>query len=120
MRHLHVVASLLPCRRARSTGCTLRLLADPVHRYADPAAELLDGGIFLFAFGSHPDVILLVEPRRQGSSRPAWHYALARLVSSELSVSLDGRQVWKQPDTKPNANETYWYFSGPPYWPQEP
>src|SRR6516225_2625736 len=49
---------------------TDRLLADPVHRYADPTMGLCDGGFFLFAFGGYPDVVLLVEARRQGSSPP--------------------------------------------------
>jgi WD40 repeat protein len=99
----------------------LGLLAGPLYRYADPGAGTLDGALFVFAEGTNPEVILLVEARGTGTSRPTWHYALARTGAAELSASLDGRQVWKQASKwETEVEATYWHIHGPPYRPQKP
>jgi hypothetical protein len=77
----------------------LRLLPRPIYRYADAASGLLDGAIFVFAFGTDPEVMLLLEARRQGQreGQASWQYALARLSRAEPAVSLDRREVWRLP-----------------------
>jgi hypothetical protein len=86
----------------------LRLLPKPVYRYADPASGLRDGAIFGFAYGTNPDLLLVVELRQQGDSGPKWRYGLARLGGGETIVSLDGQEVWSQPGANPPARkETY-------------
>jgi hypothetical protein len=86
----------------------LRLLPRPVDRYADPASGLQDGAIFGFAYGTNPDLLLVVESRPQGDPAPRWRYGLARLGGGETFVSLDGQEVWSQPGANPPARkETY-------------
>jgi hypothetical protein len=88
----------------------LRLLPRPIHRYADPASGLIDGAIFHFAYGTDPEVLVLIEARRSGSSAPAWQYGLARLSRAEVSVSLDRGEVWRQPYALWPAPEDPYYI----------
>jgi hypothetical protein len=84
----------------------LRLLSRPVYRYAKPDAEsagerppddeLIDGAVFAFVVGTDPEMLLLVEARRDASAA-AWHYALAPMTSFALKASLDGKPVWSCP-----------------------
>ena len=60
----------------------LRLLARPIHRYADASKGLVDGAIFGFAYGTNPDLLLLVErggraklSRNGNTALPAWGLA---------------------------------------------
>lgn len=77
----------------------LRLLPQPVHRYSDPGSGLVDGAIFVFAYGTNPEIVLLIEARREGKdeSGASWTYGLARVAGAELHVELDHHEVWKQP-----------------------
>jgi hypothetical protein len=85
----------------------LRLMPRPLHRYDDTASGPIDGAIFGFAYGTNPDVLLIIEAIGAGSP-PGWRYSLARLGGGELFVSLDGREVWKQDEANPPVErETY-------------
>jgi hypothetical protein len=75
----------------------LRLLPTPIHRYSDPAHGLIDGAIFGLAFGTNPEVLILLEARSDTSGPARWSYSLARLGGAEGSVSLDGKEVWTVP-----------------------
>jgi hypothetical protein len=78
----------------------LRLLPRPVHRYAEPASGLLDGAIFLFAYGTNPEIMLVIEGHQRGSSPPRWEYGTGQLTSAEPAVSIDRREVWTRPRQK--------------------
>lgn len=92
----------------------LRLLPQPVHRYSDPSAGLIDGGLFLFAYGGNPEIVLAIEARRSAGSDPAWSYGFARMAAAELHASLDGVEVWTQPKfTMQSDPETYRLFTIP-------
>jgi hypothetical protein len=87
----------------------MRLVSKPVLRYSDADAGIQDGAIYSLAMGTNPDVLLIIESRKvAGSETPVWHYGLARLGGAELSVSLDGKEVWTLPTvTIPHVGETY-------------
>jgi hypothetical protein len=86
----------------------LRLMPRPVHRYADPESGLPDGAIFAFAFGTNPDLLLVLEPSQQSDPAPGWRYGLARLGGGATSVSLDGHEVWTETGVGiPVRRETY-------------
>jgi hypothetical protein len=74
----------------------LRLLPQPIHRYEDPGAGLLDGAVFTFVHGTDTEIILLIELLRRKADSSAWQYGLARLGHAEFHASLDGREVWQQ------------------------
>jgi serine/threonine protein kinase len=95
----------------------LRVLPEPIHRYADHAAGLLDGAIFAFTSGDNPEIVLLIEAGCRGEVAPRWRYGLARLSGASLSVTLDGGAVWKQEQSDGlNPQEGYW-IAGEPYPP---
>jgi len=75
----------------------LRLLPRPIDRYADPASGLVDGGIFVFANGTNPEDLLLIEAHGPDPGSATWQYAVARLSLAESSVSLDQKVIWSQP-----------------------
>jgi len=78
----------------------LRTLAKPVHRYADPKAGLVDGAIFLIAYGQNPETVLLIEAREKAGL--SWSYGLARISGAKVNVLLDDRQVEEFPAWPPN------------------
>jgi tetratricopeptide (TPR) repeat protein len=99
-------------------GKELALLEAPVHRYADAERGLLDGAVFVFADGTNPEVILLMELRRADkASPPQWQYALARMSAAQLRVNLDGTEVWRRPGGKMKPEDEYAVF-GAPYLPK--
>ena len=92
----------------------LRVLPQPVHRYVDAKSGVIDGGLFLIAYGLNPEVIMLVEARREGPSGPEWHYGCARVSTMELQVDFEGKEIWS--DRGPSSSgpgDTYWLFTRP-------
>ncbi len=86
----------------------LRLLSSPIYRYSDPAAKLQDGAIFGFAYGTNPDVLLVMESQQQGDADPKWRYGIARLGAGKIVVNLDDHEVWGEPGSGiPASKATY-------------
>jgi hypothetical protein len=86
----------------------LRLLAQPIHRYADASSGLVDGAIFGFAYGTNPDLLLVIEARRQGEALPRWQYGVARLGAGRLILGIDNKEVWSEAGTGiPAMKSTY-------------
>lgn len=82
-------------KRDRDGGVgELRLLTQPVYRYADPAGGLLDGALFTFVQGTDPEVFLLLEARDDRGA-PRWTFAAARMNSVAFTLRHGQRDVWK-------------------------
>jgi serine/threonine protein kinase/WD40 repeat protein len=95
-------------------GTELRLLPEPIHRYADADSGLQDGAIFVFAHGSNPEIVVLIEARGNLQSGAKWHCGFARLSAAGLSVSLAGRDVWTQSAASlASSQESYWIVVEP-------
>lgn len=91
----------------------LRLLVQPIHRYRDPEKKILDGAIFLLAHGTNPEIALLIEAQGETLDSSEWRFAMARLGSAELHVSLNHEEVWMQPRTANvvgKSTDPYWLF----------
>jgi hypothetical protein len=76
----------------------LRLMTKPVYRYEE-ADEKIDGAMFVFAQGTNPEAVLLVEAL-QGGEKPGWRFGFAPTTTYELTAHLgseDGRVVWSKP-----------------------
>ena len=71
----------------------MRLLTQPVFRYASEADRVTDGGLFAFVQGTDPEVFLMLEARETGAGS-AWHYALARMNSTIFKVNYRDKEVW--------------------------
>jgi hypothetical protein len=87
----------------------LRLLPQPIDRYADPASGAIDGAVFIYAHGTNPEILLLIEARRQGSGPPAWTFAAAPLTRAQPTLKLDGKDIWTSP-TKENTTPEQPYY----------
>lgn len=85
----------------------LRLLPTPVFRYHDVAVELLDGAFFIFAHGTNPEAMLVIECRQE-EGEAAWSYGLVPLAAAAVTARLDGAEVWtKEPTSGPRRQEPY-------------
>ena len=87
----------------------LRLLPHPIDRYADPASGAVDGAIVIYANGTNPEALLLIEARRKGTGSPVWSYAAAPLTRAEPTLKLDGKDIWTSP-TKEHTTPEDTYF----------
>jgi hypothetical protein len=77
----------------------LRLLAQPLYRYElKDHPELIDGAILAFVQGTDPEVLLILEARRDGD-KSNWQYALARFSDFKLFVKYDNAEVWRVPNS---------------------
>ncbi|MEJ7636555.1 MAG: hypothetical protein WKF75_00835 [Singulisphaera sp.] len=88
----------------------LRLLTQPIHRYNDPARGIVDGGVFLIAYGQNPEIVLIVEARGDGTANPAWSYGLGRISMAMPHVSLDDKEIEDWPDDGRRAGPSAAYF----------
>jgi hypothetical protein len=79
----------------------LRLLGQPLHRYElkdhpELPDGLLDGAILSFVQGTDPEILLILEARREGD-KAYWQYALARFSDLQLIVKHNDDEVWRVP-----------------------
>jgi hypothetical protein len=91
--------------RRFSGSCTLkeettqlRVLPQPLYRYADDKQGVMDGALFAMVVSNDPELFLILEAKENENSRkPEWNFALARMSSLKLQVSLDEKEVWSVP-----------------------
>lgn len=87
---------------------TLRMLPNPIDRYSDPEAGIVDAAAFAFAYGTNPEAILLIE-----CSEDAWRYGVAHTSSAEVTVEFDGQEAFRIDEltswekTKPHSADWY-------------
>lgn len=77
------------------TESELRLLTQPVHRYAAPKKGIIQGPLFVFVQGTDPDLFLLIEARGKDVASARWQFAAARMTGAELRLRHRDNQVWK-------------------------
>lgn len=83
--------------------CELRLLPQPIDRYTPSSVDRADGAIFIAAFGTNPEAILLIE-----SDGKSWNYAAGRLAgASTISLSIDGVTAWEGTPVRYGSNSSY-------------
>ena len=80
----------------------------PVYRYGKPEGDLIDGAILLFVQGTDPELLVLLEARRDGESTQ-WQYALARMTMWGIDVSYQDAKIWsvEAVDRKSDPKQTY-------------
>jgi len=115
-RRLVQMKELLEQLRAYEVGRTgskyeLRLMPKPLIRYEDERAELVDGAIFAFAYGTNPELLALLEARGPAASA-AWQIGFARCGTAEPHVLLGDNEIFTLPYAKATGPESaYWNFS---------
>jgi hypothetical protein len=92
----------------------LRLIDRPLHRFSDSEHGLIDGAAYAFAGGTNPEVLLMIECRKDGGRNIAWHQGFARLGAGRLAARLGETVVWERPEIKRwNPAEPYFSIYGP-------
>jgi hypothetical protein len=90
----------------------LRLLAQPIHRYQDAAAGVLDAAVFSFAHGTNPEILLFVEAlKAESNSRGRWRYGVARMSSAEVRLRRGKDEVWSRAANTRGSAPTSSYYS---------
>ena len=74
---------------------------------------LIDGGMFVVAYGLNPEIVLLLEARREGSTSPAWYCGFARIAIAKVQVDVDSKEIWSHSAGVEGPDDTYWLFSRP-------
>jgi hypothetical protein len=101
MRRLAAAFALEKTTRAGDKR-PLRLLSQPVHRYASASHQVSDGALFAFVESTDPEAFLLLEARAPAHGPAQWHFGLARMASVQMRAVVDNKDkaVW-QVDTLP-------------------
>ncbi len=74
----------------------LRLLPQPIHRYAAPKQGIVNGGLFAFVQGTDPEIFLLIEARGKDVATARWQFAATRMASMpELRLRHQDKQIWE-------------------------
>jgi hypothetical protein len=71
----------------------MRLLPQPIYRYASPGANVVDGTMFVFVEGTDPEAHLLIEAREGDDAH--WEYAFARMNIVKFTGAYKGDVVWE-------------------------
>ncbi|MBC8354338.1 MAG: hypothetical protein H8E66_20275 [Planctomycetes bacterium] len=79
----------------QSGNRSLRLLSQPVSCHGEENAAVLDAGWFVFAKGTNPELMLLIEARRGDDNSYAWHYSPVRMTSAACELKRDDSVVWR-------------------------
>lgn len=75
----------------------LRLLPQPIYRYEDNAAGVVDGAVFSFAEGTDPEALLMLEAVRKPNAEAYWQYSLAKMTSRPIVARRHDEVVWSVP-----------------------
>src|SRR4029453_16365992 len=95
------------------TRYELSVRQEPVLRYKDPKAGILDGLLFILMDGTNPEGLLLVESQTEKAGTQ-WNYALGSLGSARMHVELDEKEVWTRPtpaNVVGGGTHPYWVFA---------
>jgi hypothetical protein len=89
----------------------LRLMARPLHRYQDSDAQIHDGAIFAFAYGTNPELLAVIEARGE-ADKSQWQVGFARCGTAEPHVLLDKTEIFTLPYARgTTAADPYWNFA---------
>jgi hypothetical protein len=97
----------------RTLKSQLRLMVQPLYRYADEERGLIDGAIFSYAAGTNPEALLLVECRKADEAS-SWHAAFARFGANFCQARKGEAVVWECPAVQRwDAKAPYFSQFGP-------
>lgn len=89
--------------------CELRLMPQPIDRYTPSTEERADGALFLFTFGTNPEVALFLE-----SDGKAWSYAAGRLSgATKIELTIDDKTAWEAARLRHGSNSPYTATNAP-------
>jgi len=73
----------------------LRLMPQPLFRFDDEVAGIIDGGLFAFAETTDPEALLLLEAvGGSGNEAPYWRFTVAKMTSRPTVAERNEKTVW--------------------------
>jgi hypothetical protein len=100
----------------------LRLLPQPIYRYAAPKQGVLAGGLFTLVHGTDPEIFVLIEARGKDAAGARWQYAPTRMTSSEVRLRHRDKEVfvgeivpWKEIRSHEHAYTTFTFNEVPDF-----
>jgi hypothetical protein len=73
-------------------------MTQPVYRFEDAAADVIDGGLFAFSETTDPEAVLLLEAVRASDTKAAhWRYTVAKMTSRPIVAQRNEKEVWSVP-----------------------
>lgn len=77
----------------------LRLVPKPIFEYEPTEGEVIQGAIFSLAFGTDPEILILIEAVKASDGKSTFRYALARYHYFDVTASHRGKPVFhRDPD----------------------
>jgi hypothetical protein len=74
---------------AKGNPVFARLMPQPIHRNDDADSGLLDGAVFVFAEGTDPEILLVIEATQSSEQDQAkWQFSVARMTSVKVDVRV--------------------------------
>jgi|GEM_PF-2656843 len=67
-------------------------ISTPTYEYKDESRGVLSGAVFLFNYGSNPELALIIEATKDG-----WRSAFGRMGWASASVTYKGKPFYEQP-----------------------
>jgi len=82
------------CVYKEETASQLRLLPQPIYRFADEEAHIRDGAVFVMVISNDPEILLLIEALSDSSpDKPQWRYSVCRMSSQQQIVRFDNEEI---------------------------
>ncbi len=89
-------AELADARGGENVARALRLLNQPVYRYASDVGGVIDGGLFAFVESTDPEAWLMLEAVHASEQR-TWRYAVARMNADGIAICRAEQEVASWP-----------------------
>jgi hypothetical protein len=71
----------------------LRLMSQPLFRYAEKTPGAIDGAVFAFGMATDPELLVLLEAN-SAAEKPAWKIAFARFGNQSMTVKDGEQTIW--------------------------
>lgn len=96
-RQMRTIARQLKIKSTAKNGdqYNLRLLSQPLFRYGDAKSNVVDGALFSFVQGTDPEVIVLIEARKDDSDSVQWQFAMMRMAALAFVAEYQENEVWR-------------------------
>lgn len=94
----------------------MRLLASPLHQYAAPGENIIDGAVFgLTSNGTNPDVLLVIEALGEAKEKSKWRYGVVGMTGDAVELFHETTKVWSKEfsDGPGDYRSWMWYVTTP-------
>jgi len=98
----------------------MRVLPRPIARYRQEKEGLIDGALFIGAYGTNPEVIVVLEAWRKGDDPPVWRCGFTRISYAEVHMIFDGTEIWKTNQIRGTGARDGYVLTGRPWRAETP